>query len=286
MWFEASESWVFLAKEYRSYYPCFVGKSFPNFTGESRFMVRMFTPIVIPHGTTTWNFDGEDARYINDVMRMKIGEEILLCDASRMEYVFTIQSAAKKEVSGSLSTPHRNENEPMFRAILYQGVCKGERMDLSVQKSVELGATTISPLLCSRCIAKLEEGKTDGKIDRLQKIALEAARQSGRAIVPTVCAAEIFRKAILSAKERGDLMLIPWEEESEMPIGRILDVIDFSTTPGVSIFIGPEGGFSEEEVRYACENGAKAVTLGKRILRTETAGAAVLAMLVYKTELL
>ena len=132
---------------------------------------------------------------------------------------------------------------------------------------------------------KIKEGK-DGKRDRWQAIALEAARQCGRGIVPKVDNVMNLEAALKEAKESCDLVLFPWEEEKEGNLGKVLDSVDFEKQPKIAVFIGPEGGFSEEEAKLAASHGAKLVTLGKRILRTETAAPAVLAMLVYRSELI
>lgn len=159
-------------------------------------------------------------------------------------------------------------------------------MDLSIQKSVELGASRYVPTACSRSIVKIKAGGKEGKTDRWQAIALEAARQCGRGTVPEVTSPMDLKAALADAKENCDLVLFPWEEEKEGSLGKILSSVDFGKHPKIGIFIGPEGGFAEEEARMAEDTGAKLVTLGKRILRTETAAPAVLAMLVYHSELL
>ena len=152
-------------------------------------------------------------------------------------------------------------------------------MDLTIQKSVELGVSKIVPVFSERCVVKQE--KKSNKTDRWQKIALEAARQSGRGIVPEVAEALTFDQALQDSKNR-QFTLFPWEEEHGMTLKQAIEGKDLTD---VGVFIGPEGGFSEEEADKACRSGALSVTLGPRILRTETAGPAVLAMLLYESEL-
>lgn len=248
-------------------------------------MTRLFIDKPIEKNVDMWEIEGESARYLNDVLRMRVGEELILCDSARIDHVCEIAQSAKNHVAVSIKDRHPNENEPKFEATVYQGLAKGERMDLSIQKSVELGVSRYVPTACSRSIVKIKDGK-DGKRDRWQAIALDAARQSGRGIVPKMENAMTLKDALQDAKETCDLVLFPWEEEKDGKLGTILDTIDWAKHPKIGIFIGPEGGFAEEEAQMAEESGAKLVTLGKRILRTETAAPAVLAMLVYRSELI
>ena len=249
-------------------------------------MTRLFLDQAIPETQETWEITGDSARYLNDVLRMRVGEELILCDCNRTDHVCSIVSSAKGLVAVSIRDRHPNANEPKFSATVYQGLAKGERMDLSIQKSVELGASRYVPTACSRSIVKIKSGGKEGKTDRWQAIALEAARQCGRGIVPEVTPPMDLKAALSDAKENCDLVLFPWEEEKEGNLGKILSSVDFAKCPKIGIFIGPEGGFAEEEAKMAEDMGAKLVTLGKRILRTETAAPAVLAMLVYHSELL
>ena len=248
-------------------------------------MTRLFIDTKIEETTDTWEITDENARYLSDVLRMRPGEELILCDGGRIDHLCRIETVSKGHVALSITDRHPNTNEPKFQAVVYQGLAKGERMDLSIQKSVELGATKHVPTACSRSIVKIKDGK-DSKISRWQSIALEAARQCGRGIVPEVSSPMSFSDALSEAKESCDLVLFPWEEEKDGKLGEILSSVDFGKCPKIGIFIGPEGGFSEEEAELAEKMGAKKVTLGKRILRTETAAPAVLAMLVYRSELI
>lgn len=249
-------------------------------------MTRLFVDTCIDKATDLWDIEGDNARYLADVLRMRVGEELILCDSARIDHVCVIESIAKGHVAVSIKDRHPNSNEPKFFATVYQGLAKGERMDLSIQKSVELGVSRYVPTACSRSIVKIKSGGKEGKTDRWQAIALEAARQCGRGIVPSVESPMSLKEALEEAKDRNDLVLFPWEEEKDDKLGTILDQVDWEKCPKIAIFIGPEGGFSEEEAKLAEESGAPKVTLGKRILRTETAAPAVLAMLVYRSELI
>jgi len=159
-------------------------------------------------------------------------------------------------------------------------------MELTIQKCVELGVTRIVPVFSSRCVVRPDLGKKqEAKTARWQKIALEAARQSGRGIIPEVADPLNFKDAVEAAKESGDLVLFPWEEEHTNTLKQALEGNNKADIKGISVFIGPEGGYEEEEAQKAAQNGALKVTIGKRILRTETAGAAVLSMLLFNFEL-
>ncbi|MBP5492556.1 MAG: 16S rRNA (uracil(1498)-N(3))-methyltransferase [Clostridiales bacterium] len=248
-------------------------------------MTRLFLENAIDDLTDSYLIEGESARYLSDVLRMRVGEELILCDSARVDHICSIVSVTKGAVAVSIKDRHSNTNEPKFQATVYQGLAKGERMDLSIQKSVELGVTRYVPTSCSRSIVKMKPGK-ESKCDRWQAIALEAARQCGRGIVPQVASPLDLKDALAEAKESCDLVLFPWEEEKEGKLGEILENVKWEENPKIAVFIGPEGGFSEEEAELAQKCGAKLVTLGKRILRTETAAPAVLAMLVYRSELI
>lgn len=248
-------------------------------------MTRLFIDTTIEETTSIWEIEGNDARYLSDVLRMRSGEELILCDKKRVDHICVIENIAKGHVAVSIKDRHPNTNEPKFLATVYQGLAKGDRMDLSIQKSVELGVTRYVPTSCNRSIVKMKPDGKENKIERWQAIALEAARQCGRGIVPSVEAPVDLKNALKKACEENDLVLFPWEEEKEGKLGTILDTLDFESNPKIAVFIGPEGGFSEDEASLAQECGAKLVTLGKRILRTETAAPAVLAMFVYRSEL-
>lgn len=240
-------------------------------------MVRLFADYKIEENAE-FSLNKEDSRYISSVLRMREGEELTVVDADGFEVLAQVASLSKDEVVLHAVSKSRNETESPCKITLYQSISKGERMDLTIQKSVELGVYRIVPVYSSRCVAK--PGK-ESKIDRWQKIALEAARQCNRGIIPEVASPVSFKEALQAAKD-NDLMLFPWEEEK----GRSLkQVIDNTSPENVAVFIGPEGGFSEEEASLASNAGCTHVTLGKRILRTETAGPAVLAMLLYHIEL-
>ena len=209
---------------------------------------------------------------------MRQGESFCAVDSEGTVYNAVIASIDKKELVAELVSTQEESHEMKAKITLYQSVSKGERMDLTIQKSVELGVTKIVPVLSDRCVVKLD-GKS-GKSDRWQKIALEAARQSGRDIVPEVTEPVKFEDAVKNCSE--EIKIIPWEEARDETLK---DILEKHSEGSIAVFIGPEGGFDSSEAELAMVNGIKPVTLGPRILRTETAGPAVLAMINYALEL-
>ena len=209
---------------------------------------------------------------------MRPGEELDVVDGNGTVYNCVIGSADKKTVSIDVLKMQQGSHEMKTKITLYQSVSKGERMDLTIQKSVELGVYKIVPVISDRCVVKLD-GKSS-KSDRWQKIALEAARQSGRDIVPVVTEPVVFAKAVSSCNE--SIKVIPWEEAKGLTLKRLISERDAKS---IAVFIGPEGGYTPAEADLARSNGITPVTLGERILRTETAGPAVLAMINYELEL-
>ncbi len=244
-------------------------------------MTRLFVEFSLKNKTELV-LDEENSRYLSQVLRMRVDEELVVVDNSRIEYICAISQITKKEVTLSIRSSSLNCTEAPYDVTLFQSVSKGERMDYTIQKTTELGVKEIYPVLSERVIVKLSGKDVSGKIDRWQKISLEAARQSHRGMVPTIREPIEFEDALKLAKDEFDLVLFPWEEESENGIKEALK--SFSGKK-IAVFVGPEGGYSTEEASKAVSYGAKSVTLGPRILRTETAGAAVLSMLIYELEL-
>ena len=229
--------------------------------------------------------DQDNSRYISQVLRMKEGEQLKVVLMDGIEALCEVDSVTKNEVTLKIISTTENTSEPPFKITLYQSVSKGERMEMTIQKCVELGVTKIVPVFSTRCVVRPDEPKKQkGKTERWQKIALEAARQSGRGIIPEVTEPLAYAQALETAKS-ADIVLFPWEEEQAVTLKQELAPLDKEALGEIAVFIGPEGGYDEAEAELARQNGAKPVTLGGRILRTETAGAAVLAMILYNFEL-
>lgn len=245
-------------------------------------MTRLFLEEKITEGTAV-GLDKEMSHYVSSVLRMRTGETLVIVDGRGMECEGQIESAVKDSVTVRISQVRKCVSEPPLKITLYQSVSKGERMDLTIQKAVELGVYRVVPVFSERCIVKPD--KKASRSDRWQKIALEAARQCGRGIVPEVSESLMFDEALKDAGKNCDAVIMPWEEENGCTIKQFLKDRAGDAPAAVGVFIGPEGGFCETEAAKASKAGAVSVTLGKRILRTETAGPAVLAMILYEFEL-
>lgn len=225
---------------------------------------------------------GEDVNHIKNVLRMKEGEEIAVSNGEDgKEYRCGILSLGE-EILCELRFIKEDDIELPSKITLFQGLPKADKMELIVQKAVELGVYEVIPVSMKRCVVKLDDKKQKSKIARWQSIAEAAAKQSKRSIIPQVQSVMTMKQALAYAKEM-DMVLVPYEMADDM--GKTREIID-SIRPGMHIgfFIGPEGGFDEGEIQSAMDEGAVPITLGKRILRTETAGFTVLSILMYHLE--
>lgn len=223
----------------------------------------------------TFLIDGENGRHIARSLRMKVGDKLTLCDGNGTDYQCEIQSFNGDIVTAALLFSEPNRTEPETKIRLYQSFPKGDKLESIVQKATELGITAVTPVESRRCILKFTDKNAEKKRLRLQKIAHEAAKQSGRGIVPQVHAPLSFPKAIEEAAAFGDILF--FYELGGVPLSDVLP----QTTNRISVFVGPEGGYSEEETQLAIESGAKICTLGRRILRTETAPLAALSVILF-----
>lgn len=226
---------------------------------------------------------GSDVNHIKNVLRMKPGDEISVSNGEDgKEYRCGITSIEDDRVTCELRFVKEDGMELPSRVYLFQGLPKADKMELIIQKAVELGAYEIIPVATKRCVVKLEEKKAAAKIARWQGIAEAAAKQSKRRIIPQVTDVMSFKEAIAKAASM-DVKLIPYELAEGME--RTKQLIQ-GVQPGqdIAVFIGPEGGFEESEIKIALESGIEPVTLGKRILRTETAGLTVLSWIMYQME--
>ena len=237
---------------------------------------------------------GVDVNHIKNVLRMKLGETLIICDGKGMDYHCEIISLGKEEIWVKEISHSLTDTELPVKITLFQGIPKKDKMELIIQKAVELGVTM------KRCVAKLEDEKKERKKrERWQMIAEAAAKQSRRGILPIVKPSMTYIQALEQAKKMN-MILIPYEHELGMKhtkevFQKMVSFIDakkdffvspFSNLPNISIgiFIGPEGGFELEEIETARKAGAEIISLGKRILRTETAGLSVLSILMYELE--
>ena len=225
---------------------------------------------------------GADVNHIRNVLRMRTDEEVLIADGQGAEYRCKLIELNENEVRAQILWKLDGNAELVSAITLFQGLPKSDKMDLIVQKCVELGVDRIVPVSTKRAVVKLDAKKEQTRLKRWNTISESAAKQSGRGVIPEVSGVMSFGKALEEAKKL-DVLLIPYERAEHMAETRR---VMGSIQPGqsVGIFIGPEGGFEESEVEEAVAAGAQAITLGKRILRTETAGLAVMAMLGYLLE--
>ena len=231
---------------------------------------------------------GPDVNHIKNVLRMKPGEKILLSDGKGTNCLCEITELFPDKVLAKILPEEVDDTELPVQVTLYQGLPKADKMEFIIQKCVELGVTKIVPVDTDRAVVKLDAKKEEAKRKRWYGISESAAKQSKRMIVPEVGNVMKF-KAAIEAAALDDLAIIPYEDSESLPgaggMALTRELIG-SLKPGqsLSIFIGPEGGFDPEEIRLATEAGIQPITLGKRILRTETAGFTTIAWLMYQLE--
>lgn len=225
---------------------------------------------------------GQDAHHIKNVLRMRPKEEILISSGDKMEYTCQIEELSEGEVLAKIMFVEESGLELPSKVYLFQCLPKSDKMELIIQKAVELGVCEIIPVASSRCVVKLDAKKETSKIKRWQGISESAAKQSKRMYIPQVHSVLKFSEALKYAAQ-VDVKLIPYELAKGMEDTRE-QIRSIEPGQSIAIFIGPEGGFAEEEVQAAMEMGFSPITLGKRILRTETAGFTVLSILMYHLE--
>lgn len=240
-------------------------------------------------GQQTVTLVGDDAHHISRSLRMAAGEDITVTDGRGTEYRCRLTEFLPDRVCAEILESHPCEAEPPFVATVWQALPKGEKLDSIIQKSVECGASEIRLFESSRCIVRIREGEKDKKNERRQRIALEAAKQCGRGMIPPVVSPVRFEEAVNAAAD-AELPLFCYEGEGTESLSAVLHRFHATREnkdirPSISVMVGSEGGFSEEEANRAKEAGMIPVGLGKRILRTETAAAFVLGCLVYEFEL-
>jgi len=223
---------------------------------------------------------GADANHISRSLRMKVGDNLIVCDMQKNEYECEIQSFNKDAVLVKIIGRSKNDTEPPFKAFLYQALPKGDKMDGIVQKAVELGVYGIIPFISERCISRPDAATCAKKVIRWQRIAEEAAKQCGRGIIPQVGNVLSYGEMISDAVN-GELVFFCYEGDDTEKIGSIIS----GEFTDIRFIIGAEGGFSINEVELAQNNGMKIAGLGKRILRCETASGFVLSCLTYENEL-
>jgi 16S rRNA (uracil1498-N3)-methyltransferase len=226
---------------------------------------------------------GADVNHIGNVLRMKPGDEIRVSTGAGQSYFCRITEITPDEVTAGVERIDEQGTELPSRIYLFQGLPKNDKMELIVQKAVELGAYEIIPVTMKNCVVKLDAKKAESKTSRWQAIAQSAAKQSKRTRIPQVHTPVTWKEAVAMAAEL-DLTLVPYENERGMEATRAL-IGGIAPGQSIGIMIGPEGGFAPEEIACVDEqNNMHRISLGRRILRTETAGLATLSMLVYELD--
>lgn len=238
-------------------------------------MPRFFMNNPLAVGNTAV-IDGADARHIAGALRMTVGEVLTLCDGAGTDYACTITAVNKDTVEATVDAAAPTASEPTLAVTLYMGMPKGDKLELVIQKAVELGVTAVVPVITARSIVRVGGKDAEKKQVRLQRIAAEAAGQSGRGIIPTVEAPISWKAALARLASENALLCY---EGGGAPIGTLVTPADTA----VSLVVGPEGGFDPAEVDAVIAAGGKIATLGPRILRCETAPLAALAVLMEKS---
>ncbi len=219
---------------------------------------------------------GDDARDITRVLRFSVGDKLLLCDGLGTDYEAEIDAVEKDSVTLSICSSIPSCGESPIKVTLFQGLPKAGKMELIIQKCVELGIYEIVPVKAARSVVKVDSKDEKNKLVRYNRIAYEAAKQAQRGIIPKVLPFSSFKTADFSG---FDAIIVAYEEETEKTLKQVL--ASMKAAKNIALIIGPEGGLEKDEVEHIISCGGVSVTLGKRILRTETAGMATLAMIMY-----
>lgn len=226
--------------------------------------------------------EGTDVNHIKNVLRMKPGEEVMISNGTDKHYICSIVTISEEQVVAKIVDIDTNSTELPVKLYLFQGLPKADKMELIIQKSVELGVHEIIPVAMKRCVVKLDAKKEKSKLARWQGIAESAAKQSKRMVIPNISRVMNFKEAVAYAKSL-DYNIIPYEFANGMERSKQV-VKSLGQYKSVGIFIGPEGGFEEAEIAYAKESNMQIISLGKRILRTETAGLTALSIIMFELE--
>ena len=225
---------------------------------------------------------GSDVNHIKNVLRLKTGDSLLISSGDNIDYTCHIAQINEEHIRADIDSVDERGRELTSKIYLFQGLPKADKMELVIQKAVELGAFEVIPVAMKRSVVKLDAKKAESKVKRWNAIAESAAKQSKRSILPQVSDVVTFAQAVKMA-ENCQIKLLPYECADGMEkTKRLIENI----TPGqdIAVYIGPEGGFDLDELELAKEAGCEIITLGKRILRTETAGMMLLSVLMYHLE--
>ncbi len=224
---------------------------------------------------------GSDVNHIVNVLRMKIGEELLISVKGDWDYLCKIEEIENDRVNLKVLESMEQRELPI-KLTLLQGIPKSDKLEMIIQKAIELGVSEIIPVKTNRVVVKIDEKKTQAKVNRWNAIAESAAKQSKRSIIPKVLKPQTIDNALEIVKDYG-VKLLPYENADG--IKKTKDILNsLDSKNNIAVFIGPEGGFEEAEVKKSTDSGFEVITLGKRILRTETAGLALLSNIMIRLE--
>lgn len=224
---------------------------------------------------------GSDVNHIVNVLRMKIGEELLISVKGDWDYLCKIEEIENDRVNLKLLESMEQRELPI-KLTLLQGIPKSDKLEMIIQKAIELGVSEIIPVKTNRVVVRIDEKKTQAKVNRWNAIAQSAAKQSKRSIIPKVLNPQTIDNALEIVKDYG-VKLLPYENADG--IKKTKDILNsLDSKNNIAVFIGSEGGFEEAEVKKATDSGFDVITLGKRILRTETAGLALLSNIMIRLE--
>lgn len=243
-------------------------------------MRRFFVAPEAVQGDTVL-FDGELAHHMGKVLRLTAGERVTACTGDGTAYVVELEQFSKTSVSGRILERLENQQETGVQVVLYQGMPKGDKLELIIQKCTELGVSAVIPVETSRSVVRLDGGKAAKKAERWQKIALEASQQAKRVQVPVIGPYLQWKPFLQQLQQDDGLTIVFWEDEQTQGLKQFLQQLP-QTPQKVNLIVGPEGGLSAEEVAQLRQAGAVSASLGKRILRTETAGMLGVGLVLYQ----
>lgn len=235
----------------------------------------------VPSDSEIITITGQDANHIIKSLRMKIGEEVTVCGGQGFDFICSIAEISDGTVLLNVNDKKNTDSEPSVRITLYQGNPKGDKMELIIEKSIELGVTEIVPVLMQRSVARPDAKSAAKKHERMNKIALSAAKQCGRGIIPNVGEMLTFKQMLQKLSEHQAVIF--FYECGGEPLTKVIDGIKSESLTDVAIVIGPEGGFDLGEAQQLRDAGAFTATLGRRILRTETAPLAAISAIMFAT---
>jgi len=223
--------------------------------------------------------DGDDVKHIKNVLRLNIEDIISVCDGEKSDYTVKITEIGKDTIKGEIVHREESKSEPPIEVVLFQGIPKSTKMDLITQKATELGIIKIVPVITERTVIKIQDRKKEEKkLERWQRIAEEASKQSKRGAIPEIGSILTFKEMVSILKDEK-FVIVPYENEKNIGMKEILK----SYSDGrINIIVGPEGGFEDYEIEQLVDVGARIVTLGPRILRTETAGFTAISIVLYE----